>query len=450
MSTKKPTAKASHTPNKRARQKARKWTKVNTAWPWILERSPYFGPVVYRVDSRRMVANEMTGKRVEFPTLEAAQVEATTIRDRYKMHGAAANISATSTNEAQMAMRLLLERAPGVGLLDAVKGYVELVAKVRNPVTVAELAKQYAESKQRKGRSAGHLKDLKFRLKKFGEKFGKKMVHEITGEQVEKWIEGMKLMRGVGADGESQTISAGSQSNYWRNLGGFFSYAVVNGHAARNPLEGRERPKVQRGEVGILTVDELTRLLAVADERIVPALAIGAFAGLRPESEIVPLQWEDINLDKVLDEDKSTKKKPVYKSFGWINVKRSKNKKSLRHVPVSENLHDWLIDRKPPQGGPVVPVAANYLHELRQAAVEDAKIKKYPHDGLRHSFGSYHRALHMDDGRTATLMGHTNIRTFREHYCHSLPPGAAEAYWNIFPTVRGERKIVPLAQAGAA
>jgi hypothetical protein len=47
-------------------------------------------------------------------------------------------------------------------------------------------------------------------------------------------------------------------------------------------------------------------------------------------------------------------------------------------------------------------------------------------------------------------MGHTNIRTFRNHYCHSLPPGAADAYWNIFPTVRGERKIVPLAQAGAA
>ena len=69
-----------------------------------------------------------------------------------------------------MALRLLEQRAPGVSLLEAVKGYVELVAKIRNPITMSELAKQYAESKQSRGRSAGHVKDLKFRLKKFGEK----------------------------------------------------------------------------------------------------------------------------------------------------------------------------------------------------------------------------------------------------------------------------------------
>jgi integrase len=437
MRAKTPSKKSSHTQSKRTRRNVRKWQPVSDAWPRIYKRNPDLGEVVYRVDSRRMVAGEETGKRVEFDTLEAAQVEAQTLRDRYKMHGAAANISATSTNEAQMALRLLAEKVPEVRLLDAVKGYIEMVAKVKNPITVADLAKKFAAAKKSEGVSDGYLRDINLRLGDFGERFGKRQVHQIPGDEVKEWIAGLGL-------------SVGSQLNYYRVLSSFFSFAVESRLAASNPLDGMTRPKQDRNEVGILTVDEMTRLLAVADERIVPALAIGAFAGLRPESEIVPLQWEDINLDKVLDEDKSTKKKPVYKSFGWINVKRSKNRQSLRHVPISENLHDWLIERKPAQGGPVVPVAANYLHELRQTAVEDAKIKKYPHDGLRHSFGSYHRALHMDDGRTASLMGHTNIRTFRIHYCHSLPPGAADAYWNIFPTVRGERKIVPLAQAGAA
>jgi integrase len=445
MSTKKPTAKASHTPSKRTRRNSRKWTKVNTAWPWIHQRSADFGPVVYRVDSRQMVAGVSGGKRVEFSTLEAAQIEAQTLRERNKVMGASANISATSTNEAQMAMRLLTERAPGVGLLDAVKGYVELLAKVKDPITVADLAKKFAAAKKAEGVTDKYLKDVDLRLGDFCEKFGKRQVHQIGGDEVSKWIGSRSRV-----DDDEQALSVGSQLNYWRVLSSFFSHAVEFKFAAKNPLDGMKRPKQQKAEVGILTVDELTRLLAVADERIVPALAIGAFAGLRPESEIVPLQWEDINLDKVLDEDKSTKKKPVYKSFGWINVKRSKNAESIRHVSVSENLHDWLIDRKPPQGGPVVPVAANYLHELRQAAVEDAKIKKYPHDGLRHSFGSYHRGLHRNEQFTMHEMGHTNIRTFRNHYCHSLPPGAADAYWNIFPTVRGERKIVPLAQAGAA
>jgi integrase len=445
MSTKKPTAKSSHTPSKRTRRKTRKWTKVNTAWPWIYQRSADFGPVVYRVDSRQMVAGVSGGKRVEFSTLEAAQIEAQTLRERNKVMGASANISATSTNEAQMAMRLLMERAPEVGLLEAVKGYIELVAKVKDPITVADLAKKFAAAKKGEGVTDKYLKDVNLRLGDFCEKFGKRQVHQIGGDEVSKWIGSRSRV-----DDDEQALSVGSQLNYWRVLSSFFSHAVEFKFAAKNPLDGMKRPKQKQMEVGILTVDELTRLLAVADERIVPALAIGAFAGLRPESEIAPLQWEDINLNKVLDEDKSTKKKPVYKSFGYINVKRSKNKTGIRHVPVSENLHDWLIDRKPPQGGPVLPVAFNYLHELRQAAVAAAKIEHYPHDAVRHCFGSYHRALHMDDGRTATLMGHTNIRTFREHYCHSLPPGAADAYWNIFPTVRGERKIVPLAQAGAA
>jgi integrase len=95
----------------------------------------------------------------------------------------------------------------------------------------------------------------------------------------------------------------------------------------------------------------------------------------------------------------------------------------------------------------VVPVAKNYLAELRQAAAIEAGVE-WPHDALRHSFASYHRAAHQSDHLTMTLLGHTNMRTFKVHYCHSLPPGAAEAYWNIFPTVRGERKIVPLAAAG--
>jgi integrase len=447
MKTKTTAPKAPNTRSKRTRRPNRKWKVVSDVWPRVYQRNPDFGPVVYRVDSRRNVAGETTGKRVEFETLEDAQAETQRLRERFKMHGAAANISASSTNEAHMALRLLEQRAPGVSLLEAVKGYVELVAKIRNPITMSELAKQYAESKQSRGRSAGHVKDLKFRLKKFGEKFGKRLVHEISGEQVEKWIESMKLTRGVGADGESQTISVGSQANYWRNLSSFFSYSVANGHAALNPLEGRERPQVPTGEVGILTVDELTRVLSVADERIIPALVLGAFAGLRPEAETILLNWEDINLDKVLDEDKSTKRKPVYKSFGYVNVRRSKNKASVRHVPISENLHDWLIDRKPATGGPVVPVAKNYLAELRQAAAIEAGVE-WPHDALRHSFASYHRAAHQSDHLTMTLLGHTNMRTFKVHYCHSLPPGAAESYWNIFPTVRGERKIVPLAAAG--
>ncbi|MBJ7327908.1 MAG: hypothetical protein JHC52_11265, partial [Chthoniobacterales bacterium] len=97
------------------------------------------------------------------------------------------------------------------------------------------------------------------------------------------------------------------------------------------------------------------------------------------------LQWDDVNLERVVDEDKSTKRKPVYKSYGFIHVKTGATKMRgddgvlERYVTVTENLWHWLIDRKPPEGGLVVPVKKNYVYELRQAAVETAKIKAWPH-----------------------------------------------------------------------
>lgn len=430
---------ATTTPNTRRR---RKHKLHNKTWPRIREKTLPSGESVYEVDARLMVNGEKTGSRQSFDTLDEAEFEAQRLRDRHRMHGRAASMSASSMTDAEFAFQLLQRQAPGVTLTDAVKAYIDTRASIRRTATLDELSKLFLAEKKTEGASAGYLKDMKLRLDHLSKGgYGDRKVHELTGDELGDWI---TLL----------TCSAGSKANYRRVFDVFFNYATAKGYAARNPLEKVPRPKVVKTEkTGILSVDDLTRLLSVADERIVPALAIAAFAGLRPESEILPLNWDDVNLERVVDEDKSTKRKPVYKSYGFIHVKTGATKMRgddgvlERYVTVTENLWNWLIDRKPPDGGPVVPVKKNYVYELRQAAVETAKIKDWPHDALRHSYGSYHFAAFRDERRTMAELGHSNARTFRRHYYRAIPQTQAEPYWDIMPSVRRERKIVPLAKA---
>jgi integrase len=430
---------AATTPNTRRRRKHKVHSET---WPRIREKSSPSGGSVYEVDARMMVNGEKTGSRQHFDTLDEAEFEAQRLRDRHRMHGRAASMSASSMTDAEFAFQLLQRQAPGVTLTDAVKAYIDTKASIRRTATLDELSALFLAEKKTEGASKGYLKDIKLRLDHLSKSgFGDRKIHELTGDEMADWI-------------TLRPVAAGSKANYRRVFDVFFNYATTKGYAARNPLEKAPRPKIVKTEkTGILSVDDLTRLLSEADERIVPALAIAAFAGLRPESEILPLQWDDVNLERIVDEDKSTKRKVVYKSHGFIHVKTGATKMRgddgvlERYVTVTENLWHWLIDRKPPQGGRVVAVKKNYVYELRQAAVAAAKIKVWPHDALRHSYGSYHFAAFRDERRTMAELGHSNPRTFRRHYYRAIPQTQAEPYWDIMPSTRGERKIVPLARA---
>jgi integrase len=73
-------------------------------------------------------------------------------------------------------------------------------------------------------------------------------------------------------------------------------------------------------EIQILTVQELTSLLNHVDSRLVPYIAIGAFAGLR-DAEMKKLKWSEINLDKRQIEVKKWKSKTAQRRFVTITGK---------------------------------------------------------------------------------------------------------------------------------
>ena len=203
-------------------------------------------------------------------------------------------------------------------------------------------------------------------------------------------------------------------------MGVLFSYAVDRGFIERNPIERTGKAKLVDKPPEIFTLDELAALLAHADADILPALAIGAFAGLRHD-EIGRLQWSEINLVR-----------------GFINVSAEKAKTARRRlVKIVPCLAGWLA----PYAGCTGPVVAANERNKTLAARKAAGLTRWPNNGLRHSFASYHVAHFGDAARTAMELGHATPQMLFSTYRELVGPEEAARYWQIMPPSTPENVI---------
>ena len=88
-----------------------------------------------------------------------------------------------------------------------------------------------------------------------------------------------------------------------------FSYAKLKKYLPKDhdELDAVPLAKDKGGEIEIFTPVELEELLNAANDRLVPFLALGAFAGIR-HAEIQRLDWADIKFDDELGWIKSGEK----------------------------------------------------------------------------------------------------------------------------------------------
>ena len=184
---------------------------------------------------------------------------------------------------------------------------------------------------------------------------------------------------------------------------------------------------------------EAKALLLATEPDFVPALSLGLFAGLRPESEIWRLDWGSIKLAK-----------------RRIDIDRSKNVMSHRHVRISENLAAWLAPYSKSHGPVTVRGDSYYsrLEKARQGAIarlREAKefagnLQNWPQDCLRHTFASMHCAAFRNPGDTSLELGHGgSLKVFERHYRDRVEEDEALAFWEIYPS----EKIVALSAARA-
>ncbi|WP_396259960.1 tyrosine-type recombinase/integrase [Haloferula sp. A504] len=300
----------------------------------------------------------------------------------------------------------------GVSIREAIQSFVDRRAEIAASVPVSEAIRQFRDSKERDGASERYARDLKLRLAKFEEPFGKKAVCDITVRELDRWL----VSLGVGPT---------SRNNYRRNLGVFFSWCEGMGYCQNNPMRKTSRARKKPQPVEIFSADDLRVILENAPEELLPALAIGGLAGIRV-AEISKLDWSEINFDK-----------------GHIEVAAENSKTaSRRFVPMEPALRAWL-KKVARVSGPVTQKRlderlSEYRKILRKEQKDDDGVVLRPavhwkDNGLRHSYGSYAIAREESADRVALWMGHTSAAVTFAHYQERATTEEAEAWFGVFP-----------------
>jgi integrase len=214
-----------------------------------------------------------------------------------------------------------------------------------------------------------------------------------------------------------------TRNNSIRHLATFFRWAMREGMASGNPALLVPRSRAAEPGRGILTVAQTAALMTLAKEKrpaLVPYLALGLFAGIRP-AELARLDPARIGKE-------------------WIVIDGSVAKTSdHRTVPVRENLRAWL-DAYPP-ANPITPLSAKHLYAAirklcaQSRELEDAasNILAWPMDCMRHSYASYAYELTHDAALVASEMGHRGTDIFFRHYRGLVHPGDGKKFFDIVP-----------------
>jgi integrase len=257
-------------------------------------------------------------------------------------------------------------------------------------------------------------------LTQFAECFNGKPVAEIISTEVDQWL------RGLSDKETGKRLSPVTRNNFRRVLIVAFNFAKDRGYCIDNPAKQSAEAKEIDSAVGILTVEETARLIENAAPKLVPYVALGAFAGLR-RAELERLDWKEVDLHDGLIE---------------VTAKKAKSARR-RFVKIQPNLAKWLQPHAQLSGD----VTSAHYRELLDSARESAGINEWPQNALRHSFASYHLAKFNDAAALALELGHTNSNLVFKHYRQLVKPKQAEQYWKIAPAVSGKKVVAFSASA---
>ena len=301
----------------------------------------------------------------------------------------------------------------GVSLVETSQYYARHKLQDIPRKTVAEVYEEMLKAKRDEGLSVRYLRDLKSRVGKFAKDF-KCDLTSIQSEKIKEWLQAMP-------------IANRTRNNFRLGVQTLFAFAKAQKYLPKDWAEFESVPvwKNKKEQVAIFTPEEMTKLLSIADGKMIPFLAIGAFAGLR-SAEIERLDWSKVNL-----------------ATNYITVDASIAKtNSRRLVPIPPNLNAWLTPYAKPRGLVIeyanVPNAIYRMVEatrLKDPKNPKKKLKptvEWRHNALRHSFCSYRLALVKNTAEVALEAGNSPRMIF-QCYRELVTHAEAEMWFSIVP-----------------
>jgi integrase len=244
----------------------------------------------------------------------------------------------------------------------------------------------------------------------------KRLASDITAAQLERIL---------------KPLSSGVRNPVMRYLRAVFNYGLKRGLLSENPISQLDFIERPRREVEVIPNQYVARMLEHAlaeDLALLPFLVLGFFCGIRPDGELQKLDWSDIHF------------------FDRTVVIRSEVSKTRRRrfPDLSENAAAWLEAYQQCGGqviGKVVTLTDSELRSHRKASQIAAGLKRWVHQGMRHTFCSNWLAVHKDINWLVLMSGHDSVDTMWRHYFKGTTETDAKVFWEIRPPKEDSKLI---------
>lgn len=254
------------------------------------------------------------------------------------------------------------------------------------------------KQKQQAGKSKRYVQQLGYALHSFGRGRSDLLCSEISAKEIEDWLNGHEW-------------GPKTRKGNLIDLRTFINFCIRREWMKRDPTKGIEEIILTPKPPQIFTVEQVQMIMNTARDHqptLIPYFALGMFCGIRP-AEIFRLHWPNIYLDR-----------------GFVEVEVAKAKTRRRRlVTISDNCKTWLK-----LGGdlPVIDFQDRFEDVRNRCGMADS----WPQNAMRHSFCSYHLAMHQNAALTASEAGHSQEQLFKD-YRELVTKDQAEKFWQIRP-----------------
>lgn len=380
-----------------------KWEHPKKSGIWIREfiyQQTYKGEKRAYSGYQVLVPGKVMGapysrKRRQFRTKVKAQAWASKIARGLTLQGKEF-FKATDAERREFATIMPRLRKKGISLSEAAEFALARMQPSSGERLLSAVVKELQDSKQMRHENgdlaASSLKDFIDRSRRIATEMGNQLIHEIDSSQIKKWASDI--------EGSNRT-----RMNYLRIASEIFRYAKQKHYLRENPMEDlsdNDRKEIHGrlihgGDISVLSIgqaDSFINFTASEFPEFLGAITLGLFCGIRTE-ELKQLTWDNVSIEE-----------------GYVTIDPSiAKKRRMRHVTIPNNAREWLTlcsERK----GTISPYSGKiFEHQFRRlrlnAGFKDKAGKStWPANGMRHSYGTYHYALHADSNLTSRELGH--------------------------------------------
>jgi len=315
-----------------------------------------------------------------------------------------ASLSQDQALDATKALKKLGEDDIKISLYTLACNHVKSLPSSKS-VTLTQLTVLYYDDRENDAKES-YLYSLKSSFRPMVKWFGKRLVHEISVDEVKDYLRINYAKK-----------SKKTQNNQLALFKAMWQFSLEEGYVNSHILKAIKSKKTKSQEISVFEPLDIQKLLVAAEsaapELIIP-LAVQAFAGLR-RSEMGELKWGDIGDD-------------------YIKVRADISKTSSRRtvpilpplVALLEKVGRGCADRL------IYQKTDNAYRKRKDKVVKESGVA-WIHNGLRHSFVTYRLIASGNADRTALEAGHTTA-ILHKHYRSlvSDEKNKSDYYWSMF------------------